>query len=295
MAGPMVSGSCCALITPFRDGQVDERALRELVEWQIGQGTQALIPCGTTGESPTLSHEEHRRVTEIVIATCGGRVPIVAGAGSNSTDEAIGLTQHAAHAGADAALVVVPYYNKPNQEGIYQHFKAVHDAADIPIIIYNIPGRCVVEMTSETLGRLAQLPRIVGVKDSTKDPIRPLATKDAAGAGFAQLSGEDATVLPFLAMGGHGCISVSANVAPAQLAAMHAAWQRGDAATAQAINERLMPLHDAMFCEPSPAPAKHAASLLGLCAEDVRLPVVACSEGARAQIRAAMQHAGLIA
>jgi len=295
MAAPMVSGSCCALITPFRDGRVDERALRELVEWQIGQGTQALIPCGTTGESPTLSHDEHRRVTEIVIATCGGRVPVIAGAGSNNTDEAIGLTQHAAQAGADAALVVVPYYNKPSQDGIYQHFKAVHDAADIPIIIYNIPGRTVVEMTSETLGRLARLPRIVGVKDSTKDPVRPLATKAAAGAGFAQLSGEDGTVLPFLAMGGHGCISVSANVAPAPLAEMHAAWRRGDVATAQAINERLMPLHDAMFCEPSPAPAKFAASVLGMCSEEVRLPIVPCSDAGRSQIRAAMQHAGLIA
>ncbi|WP_090019140.1 4-hydroxy-tetrahydrodipicolinate synthase [Limimonas halophila] len=291
----MFSGSCCALITPFRDGQVDERAFREFIEWQIAQGTQALIPCGTTGESPTLSHEEHRRVTEIAIATTGGRVPVIAGAGSNSTEEAIGLTQHAAHAGADAALVVVPYYNKPSQEGIYQHFKAVHDAADIPIIIYNIPGRTVVEMTSETLGRLAKLPRIVGMKDSTKDPVRPHATREVAGDDFAQLSGEDGTVLPFLAMGGHGCISVSANVAPAQLAEMHAAWQRGDVATAQAINARLMALHDAMFCEPSPAPAKYGASLLGLCSADVRLPIVPCGDAAKAQIRQAMQHAGLIA
>ena len=291
---PRFTGSYCALITPFSNGRVDEDAYRRLIDWHIAQGTHGLVACGTTGESPTLSHAEHRRVIELAVEAAAGRVPVIAGTGSNSTAEAIDLTQHAAQAGADGALLVVPYYNKPSQRGIHAHVKAVHDAADIPIVIYNIPGRTVVEMTTETLGEVAKLPRVVGVKDSTKDPVRPVRTRAAAGPGFAQLSGEDGTVLPFLAMGGHGCISVSANVAPAQLARMHEAWQRGDVATVQAINERLMPLHDAMFREPSPAPAKYAASRLGLCGEEVRLPIVPCGEAAREQIDAALAKAGLI-
>lgn len=294
MAGPMFRGSYCALVTPFKDGGVDETAFQAFVQWQVDQGTHGVISCGTTGESPTVSHEENRRVTELAIEVCKGRIPVLAGTGSNNTQEAIDLTQHAAKAGADAALVVTPYYNKPSQEGLYQHFKAIHDAADIPIVIYNIPGRCIVDMGVETMARLAALPRIVGVKDSTGDAVRPYLTRQAIGAEFSQLSGEDAAVLPFLAMGGHGCISVTANVAPALLSEMHLAWQRGDLAAAQALNERLMPLHAAMFCEPNPAPAKYGLSLLGLMEETARLPMVALSDPAKRQVREAMVRSGLL-
>jgi len=294
MSAPMFRGSLCALITPFRNGGVDEKAFQDFVQWHIDQGTHGVISCGTTGESPTVSHAENKRVTELAIEVCRGRIPVIAGTGSNATSEAVELTQHAAKAGADAALVVTPYYNKPSQEGLYQHFKALHDCAEIPIIIYNIPGRSVIDMDVETMARLAELPRLVGVKDSSKDPTRPYRTRQAIGEGFTQLSGEDGTILPFLAMGGHGCISVTANVAPGPLSAMHEAWQRGDVATARRINERLMPLHDAMFCEPSPAPAKYGASLLGFCEDTVRLPMVPCTDAAKAQVRQAMAHAGLI-
>lgn len=294
MSAPMFRGSLCALITPFRNGGVDEKAFQDFVQWHIDQGTHGVISCGTTGESPTVSHAENKRVTELAIEVCRGRIPVIAGTGSNATSEAVELTQHAAKAGADAALVVTPYYNKPSQEGLYQHFKALHDRAEIPIIIYNIPGRSVIDMDVDTMARLAELPRIVGVKDSSKDPTRPYRTRQVIGEGFTQLSGEDGTILPFLAMGGHGCISVTANVAPGPLSAMHEAWQRGDVATAQRINERLMPLHDAMFCEPSPAPAKYGASLLGFCEDTVRLPMVPCTDAAKARIRQAMAHAGLI-
>lgn len=294
MSGPMFTGSIPALITPFRNGHVDEPAFQKFVDWQIDQGSHAVMPCGTTAESPTLSHEEHRRVTELCIEVARGRVPVIAGTGSNSTEEAISLTRHAEEAGADAALVVTPYYNKPTQEGLYQHFKAIHDAVDIPILIYNIPPRSVVDMTVETMARLAKLPNIVGVKDATADLTRPAKTRIAIGKNFAQLSGEDATVVPFLAQGGHGCISVTANVAPRQCADLHEAWQRGDIAAVTRLNERLLPLHFALFVETSPGPVKYAASLLGLCENRLRLPMVCVTPQGEAKVREAMVHAGLV-
>jgi 4-hydroxy-tetrahydrodipicolinate synthase len=290
----MLKGSITALITPFREGALDERAFQQLVERQIAEGSAGIVPCGTTGESPTLSHVEHRRVTEMAIEVAKGRIPVIAGAGSNSTEEAVALARHAEQAGADALLVVTPYYNKPTQEGLYRHFKAVHDATGLPIIVYNIPPRSVIDMSVETMARLAELPRIAGVKDATNDLTRPTRTKLAIPREFAMLSGEDGTVLGFLAQGGHGCISVTANVAPRQLADMHAAWQRGDIAAAQAIHERLMPLHVALFLEASPSPVKYAANLMGLCTDEVRLPLCECSEATRARVSAALAQAGLI-
>ncbi len=290
----MFKGSLVALITPFRDGKVDADAFQSFVEWQIAEGTHGLVPVGTTGESPTLSHEEHRRVVELCVEAARGRVPVIAGTGSNSTAEAIELTAHAKAAGADAALVVTPYYNKPTQEGLYHHYKAIHDAVDLPIIIYNIPGRCVVDMAVETMARLAELPNIVGVKDATNDLARPLRTRTEIGPDFCQLSGEDATVTGFLAQGGHGCISVTGNVAPRLCATLHEAWQKGDLATMGEIRDRLMPLHQALFCETSPAPVKFAASLLGKATDDVRLPLVPATAAARERVRAAMRQAGLI-
>lgn len=290
----MFKGSLVALITPFRDGKVDADGFQSFVEWQIAEGTHGLVPVGTTGESPTLSHDEHRRVVELCVEAARGRVPVVAGTGSNSTAEAIELTAHAKAAGADAALVVTPYYNKPTQEGLYQHYKAIHDAVDLPIIIYNIPGRCVVDMTVETMARLAELPKIVGVKDATNDLARPLRTRTEIGPDFCQLSGEDATVTGFLAQGGHGCISVTGNVAPRLCAKMHEAWQAGDVATMAEIRDRLMPLHQALFCETSPAPVKYAASLLGKARDEVRLPLVPATAVARDRVAKAMRHAGLI-
>jgi len=290
----MFTGSMTALITPFANGSVDADAFQGFVQWQIDQGSDALVPCGTTGESPTLSHDEHMRVTELCIEVAKGKVPVIAGAGSNSTDEAIRLTRHAKRAGADAVLVVTPYYNKPTQEGLFQHYKEIHDAVDIPIVIYNIPGRSVIDMTVATMARLAEMPNIVGVKDATADLVRPAKTRAAIGPGFAQLSGEDSTVVPFLAQGGHGCISVTANVAPRQCAALHQAWRRGDLATVSEINDRLMPLHDALFAEASPGPVKFAASVLGLCENRVRLPLVSVRPETEAKVRDAMGHAGLI-
>ena len=290
----MFKGSLVALITPFRDGKVDADGFQSFVEWQIAEGTHGLVPVGATGESPTLSHEEHRRVVELCVEAARGRVPVIAGTGSNSTAEAIELTAHAKAAGADAALVVTPYYNKPTQEGLYQHYKAIHDAVDLPVIIYNIPGRCVVDMTVETMARLAELPRIVGVKDATNDLVRPLRTRTEIGPDFCQLSGEDATVTGFLAQGGHGCISVTGNVAPRLCATMHEAWQAGDLARMGEIRDRLMPLHQALFCETSPGPVKFAASLLGKARDEVRLPLVPATAGARDRVRAAMRQAGLI-
>lgn len=291
----MLKGSLVALITPFKDGKVDERAFQALVDWQVEQGTHGLVVCGTTGESPTLSHEEHRRVVELCIEAARRRVPVIAGTGSNSTEEAISLTRHAKQAGADAALVVTPYYNKPSQEGMYQHYRTLAETVDLPLIIYNIPGRCVVDMTVETMARLAKLPNVIGVKDSTQDLARPTRTKLACGPDFTLLSGEDGTAIGFLAQGGVGVISVTANVAPKLCAMMHEAWQQGAVETAQKINEKLMPLHDALFCEPSPAPVKYAASLLGLSSPEVRLPLVPASESAQARVRAAMDSAGLLA
>ena len=290
----MFHGSIVALLTPFKNGKVDEAAFQSFVEWQVAEGTHGLVPCGTTGESPTLTHEEHDRVVELCIEAAGGRVPVIAGTGSNSTDEAIRLTRHAKQAGAQAALVVTPYYNKPTQEGLYQHFKAIHDSADLPIIIYNIPGRSVVDMSVATMARLAKLPNIVGVKDATADLARPLRTRTVIGPDFCQLSGEDATVVAFLAQGGHGCISVTGNVAPRLCADLHNAWRRGDFAAVEKVRDQLMSLHDSMFVETSPAPVKYAASLLGKCAEDVRLPLVPVTDGARETIREAMKKAGVL-
>lgn len=287
-------GSMTALITPFKAGKIDEAAFQKLCDWQIKEGTRVLIPVGTTGESPTLTHDEHCRVIELCVEVAKGRALVMAGAGSNSTAEAIEFTEHAAKVGADAALSVTPYYNKPTQEGMYQHFKAIHDSAEIPVFIYNIPGRSVVDMGIDTMKRLAELPRIVGVKDATADLVRPLRTKMAIGADFIQLSGEDATALPFLVQGGVGCISVTSNIAPGPLARMHEAWRAGDLATAQAINDKFIALHDALFCETSPAPVKYAASLLGLASDEVRLPLVPASEAARVRVRAAMEAAGLL-
>ena len=290
----MFTGSYVALITPFQNGAVDEKAFASLVEWQIAEGTHGLVPCGTTGESPTLSHAEHERVVDICIEVTKGRVPVIAGAGSNSTEEAISLTRHAKKAGADAVLVVTPYYNKPTPEGLYQHYKTIHDAVEIPIVIYNIPGRSVIDMSVETMARLAELPNIVGVKDSSNDPVRPLKTGQACGKDFSQLSGEDAAVLSLLVNGGHGCISVTANVAPRLCAEMHQAWQAGDTVSALATQERLLPLHDALFVEASPGPVKYAASLLGLCRADIRLPLVEPQDSTKVLVEDAMRSAGLL-
>lgn len=291
----MLKGSLVALITPMRqDGALDEKAFQDFVDWQVRQGTHGLVPVGTTGESPTLSHAEHKRVVELCIEAAGGRVPVVAGTGSNSTDEAIDFTRHAKAAGADAALVVTPYYNRPTQEGLYLHFKAIAEAVDLPVIIYNIPGRSAVDMTVETMARLAKLPNIVGVKDATANLARPLHQKRSCGADFVQLSGEDHTAVAFLASGGVGCISVTANVAPRLCADMHEAWERGETAAAMAIQERLLPVHDAMFCETSPGPVKYAAHLLGHCEETCRLPLAPVSETNKGRVRSALVEAGLL-
>ncbi len=290
----MLKGSLVALITPFRNGAVDEKAFQSFVDWQIGQGTHGVVPCGTTGESPTLSHAEHRRVVELCVEVAKGRVPVIAGTGSNSTEEAIDLTRHARKAGADAALIVTPYYNKPTQEGLYQHYKAINDAVDLPIIIYNIPPRCVIDMSVATMARLAKLPHIVGVKDATNDLVRPLRTRAAIGPDFTMLSGEDGTVMAFMAQGGDGCISVTANVAPRACADMHEAWQKGDAAAAMKINARLAPLNDALFVETSPAPVKYACSLIGKSTAEVRLPLVPASPQAQETVRTAMRSAGVL-
>jgi 4-hydroxy-tetrahydrodipicolinate synthase len=291
----MFKGSLVALITPMdAEGTIDERALAEFVDWQIGQGTHGLVPTGTTGESPTLSHAEHKRVVEITISVARGRVPVIAGTGSNSTAEAIDLTRHAKQAGADAALIVTPYYNKPTQEGMYLHFTAIADAVDLPIIIYNIPPRSVIDMTPETMGRLAKHPNIVGVKDATANLARPLHTRRACGPDFCQLSGEDHTAVAFLAAGGDGCISVTGNVAPRLCAEMHTAWQSGRAGEAIALQDRLLPLHDAMFAETSPGPVKFAASQLGHGAGICRLPLAPPAEATRAKVRAAMVEVGLL-
>ncbi|PWC32462.1 4-hydroxy-tetrahydrodipicolinate synthase [Azospirillum sp. TSO35-2] len=290
----MFHGSIVALVTPFKGGKVDEKAFQSFVEWQVAQGTHGLVPCGTTGESPTLSHDEHNRVVELCIEAAGGKVPVMAGTGSNSTEEAIALTRHARQAGAQAALVVTPYYNKPTQEGLYQHFKAIHDAADLPIFIYNIPGRSVVDMSVATMARLAKLPNIVGVKDATADLARPARMAVEAGPDFIQLSGEDVTALAFNAQGGVGCISVTANIAPGLCSAMQNAWAAGNLTEAYRLRDLLTPLHDSMFVESNPVPVKFAASLLGLCSDEVRLPLVAASDAARATVRGALTKAGLL-
>jgi 4-hydroxy-tetrahydrodipicolinate synthase len=290
----MFKGSFVALITPFRNGAVDEAAFQEHVAWQLGQGTHGLVPIGTTGECPALEDEEQERLIALCVEVAKGRAPVIPGTGFNSTAHTIHATKVAKKAGADAALVVCPYYNKPTQEGLYQHFKSVHDAVDIPIVIYNIPGRTAVEMSVQTMARLAKLPNIIGVKDSTNDLTRPVKTRLAIEREFSMLSGEDGTAVAFLAQGGHGCISVTANVAPAQLSQMHEAWQKGNVATVQQINERLMPLHDALFVETSPGPVKYAASLLGRCTAEVRQPLWQTTPETQEKVRTAMRGAGLL-
>jgi 4-hydroxy-tetrahydrodipicolinate synthase len=290
----MFKGSIPALVTPFRDGQVDWDALEKLVDWQIAEGSHGLVPVGTTGESPTLSHEEHKRVIEAVVKAAAGRVPVIAGAGSNNTIEAIDLIRHAEKAGADAALVVTPYYNKPTQRGLIAHYRALHDACNLPIVIYNIPGRSVIDMMPDTMGELAKLPRIVGVKDATGKIERVSQQRASCGADFVQLSGEDATALGFNAHGGVGCISVTANVAPKLCAEFQEATLSGDYAAALRYQDKLMPLHEAIFIEPGLAGAKYGLSRLGRCSEEVRLPLTTLLDSTKARIDAAMRHAGLL-
>jgi len=288
-----IKGSIPALITPLRNGAVDEAAFRKLVSWQIAEGSLGLVPCGTTGESPTLSHKEHMRVVEVCVEEANGRVPVIAGAGSNATEEAIALTRHAKKVGADAVLSVTGYYNKPSQEGIYRHFAAIADAVDIPILLYNIPGRAIVDISVETMARLAKVANIIGVKDATANLMRPTRERAACGRQWRLLSGEDGTALGYMAHGGHGCISVTANVAQRLCAEFQTACLKGDFESARVLQDRLMPLHDALFVEPSPAPVKYAGSLLGLCTDEVRLPLIPATENARAAVRAALASAGI--
>ena len=290
----MIKGSLPALVTPFKNGELDLVTLKKLVEWHIAEGSTGLVPVGTTVESPTLSHEEHQKVIEVVVETAAGRVPVIAGAGSNNTVEGISLIRHAERVGATAALVVTPYYNKPTQAGLIAHFTALHDCCSLPIIIYNIPGRSVVDMTPETMGTLAKLPRIIGVKDATGKIERVSMQRITCGPDFIQLSGEDATALGFNAHGGVGCISVTANVAPRLCAEFQAATLAGDYARALAYQDKLMPLHEAIFLEPGLAGAKYGLSLQGLCSEDVRLPLVGLTDATKARIKSAMQHAGIL-
>ena len=290
----MIQGSLPALVTPFKDGALDLDTLKSLVEWQIEEGSTGLVPVGTTGESPTLSHDEHETVIEEVVKAAAGRVPVIAGAGSNNTVEAMRFLRHAEAVGADAALVVTPYYNKPTQDGLIAHYTALHDCCGLPIIIYNIPGRSVVDMAPDTMAQLARLPRIIGVKDATGDITRVSQQRAACGADFIQLSGEDASALGFNAHGGTGCISVTANVAPRLCAEFQAATLDGDYAKALDYQDRLMPLHEAIFLEPGLAGAKYGLSRLGRCSDEVRLPLVGLSEGTKAAIDGAMRHAGLL-
>ena len=290
----MFRGSLPALVTPFKHGAVDFAALEALVEWHVAEGSHGLVPVGTTGESPTLTHDEHEQVIEAVVKAAAGRIPVIAGAGSNNTTEALRFMRHAESVGAAAALVVTPYYNKPTQAGLIAHFKAVHDCCELPIIIYNIPGRSVVDMMPDTMGELARLPRIIGVKDATGRIERVSMQRDTCGADFIQLSGEDATALGFNAHGGVGCISVTANVAPRLCAEFQEATLAGDYARALEYQDRLMPLHTAIFLEPGLAGAKYGLSRLGMCGEEVRLPLLTVTPKTREAIDAAMRHAGLI-
>jgi 4-hydroxy-tetrahydrodipicolinate synthase len=290
----MLHGSNTALITPFKNGAVDEAAFAKLVDWQVVQGSHGLVPCGTTGESPTLSHGEHQRVVEICIEAVAGRVPVIAGAGSNSTAEAVAFTQHAAKAGADAVLHVTPYYNKPTQAGLIAHFEAISDASALPIVIYNIPGRSIVDMTPETMGVLAKRDNIIGVKDATADMARVGQQAAQCGADFIQLSGEDESAVAFNKQGGRGCISVVSNIVPDLCAAMQNASLDGDIATAEAMQAKLVPLIRALFCESSPSPIKYAMARLGHCAEDIRLPLLPATAATRAQVDAALAELGLI-
>ncbi|MEP5728893.1 MAG: 4-hydroxy-tetrahydrodipicolinate synthase [Sulfitobacter sp.] len=290
----MFKGSLPALVTPFRNGELDLETLKKLVEWHIGEGSNGFVPVGTTGESPTLSHREHETVVEEVVKAAAGRVPVIAGAGSNNTVESIRLARHAESVGADAILVVTPYYNKPTQRGLIAHFTAIHDACGLPIIIYNIPPRSVIDMTPETMGELAKLPRIIGVKDATADLSRVSMQRITCGPDFVQLSGEDPTAHGFNAQGGVGCISVTANVAPALTAALQAACAAGDYAGALTIQDKLMPLHKAIFTEPGLVGVKYAMSRLDLCSDEVRLPLTCLSDETKALVDSAMRHAGLL-
>ena len=286
--------SYTALLTPFKDNKVDYSSYKELIDFQINNGTHGLVPVGTTGESPTLSHDEHKKLIEVCIEQSNGRVPVIAGAGSNSTSEAVDFVKHACSAGADGLLVVTPYYNKPTQSGLLAHYNELIKHASKPIIIYDIPGRSVIQMTDETMAKLAQEQFIVGVKDATADLTRPTRLQNIIGDNFIQLSGEDGTALAYLAAGGHGCISVTANIAPNLLSRMHNAWKQGDINTAQEINKKLMPLHDALFCETSPGPLKYAASLLGICSSNARLPIVEIEEDSKLKVKDALKKTGLI-
>ncbi len=287
-------GSITALVTPFKNGALDEAAFRALVAWQIAEGTHGLVPVGTTGESPTLSHDEHNKVVEWCVAEAKGKVPVIAGAGSNSTAEAVALARHADKVGADAVLVVTPYYNKPTQEGMYQHFKAINDAIGIPIIVYNIPGRSIIDLSTDTMKRLWELKNIAGVKDATSNLLRITQARIDIGTDFNQLTGDDGTALGFMAHGGQGCISVSSNAAPRQCSQFQDACLRGDFKSAREMHDRLLPLHVNLFVEASPAPIKYALSLLGKCSEEVRLPIVPLSDNARSIVRNSMARAGLI-
>ena len=286
--------SYTALLTPFKDNKVDYSSYKELIDFQINNGTHGLVPVGTTGESPTLSHDEHKKLIEVCIEQSNGRVPVIAGAGSNSTSEAVDFVKHACSAGADGLLVVTPYYNKPTQSGLLAHYNELIKHSSKPIIIYDIPGRSVIQMTDEIMAKLAQNQFIVGVKDATADLTRPTRLQNIIGDNFIQLSGEDGTALAYLAAGGHGCISVTANIAPNLLSRMHNAWKQGDINTAQEINKKLMPLHDALFCETSPGPLKYAASLLGICSSDARLPIVEIEEDSKLKVKDALKKTGLI-
>ena len=290
----MLRGSMPALITPFKNGAVDLEGLKALVAWHIAEGSHGLVPVGTTGESPTLSHEEHEAVVSAVVEAAAGRIPIVAGAGSNNTAEALRFMHHAKDVGASAALVVTPYYNKPTQEGIIAHFRTLHDACDLPIVIYNIPGRSAVDISSETMGELAKLPRIIGVKDATGDLARVCEQRRTCGPDFLQISGEDATAHGFNAQGGIGCISVTANVAPKYCSEMHSAWQEKNISKAQEINLKLSSLHNVLFIESSPGPVKYAASLLGLCNENIRLPLSQIKEDTKQAVKNCLQELQLL-
>jgi 4-hydroxy-tetrahydrodipicolinate synthase len=294
MARPSFRGVFTALVTPFRGGQLDEAAFVALVERQIAAGVHGLVPVGTTGETSTLSHAEHRRVVELCVDTANGRVPVIAGAGSNSTAEAIELAQHAKEVGANATLIVTPYYNRPSQEGLYQHYAAIAGAVDVPVLVYNVPSRTSVDISNETLARLSKLPNIVGIKDATGDLGRPSLQRLMCGEGWVMLSGDDVSGLGYVAHGGAGCISVTANVAPDACAAFYEAALTGDAATALAWQDRLIRLHKALFLDASPAPTKFALSLLGLCAEESRLPITPCAEAVKPALLEALREAGVL-
>ncbi len=289
----MFQGSITALITPFKNGEIDWTAFDNMIEWQIEKGTHALVPCGTTGESPTITHDEHMAIVQRSVDIVKGRIPIIAGSGSNSTREAIMLSKHAMESGATANLIVTPYYNKPTQAGMYEHFRAINDEVDLPLVIYNIPGRCIVDMNMDTMASLAKLPNIIGVKDATSDLARPLLTRQIIGADFCQLSGDDATTAAFLAQGGVGSISVVSNIAPEQCSKMHNAWVEGDMIVFNEMRDKLSLLARDLFCESNPAPVKYAAKLLGICEDDVRRPLLPASDAARVKVEQALDHAGI--